>query len=61
MIPQAAAARARAAGNCALKGAALLLDPARREEAARLAALAREVQLGGNQVFAERFVEHMCF
>lgn len=48
--------------NAALKGAAiLLLDPDRRKAALRIARDAVNVELGGNDTFAKRFIDTLRF
>ncbi len=62
LLPDLPAARKTPLGNAALAGAAdLLLFPARREEALKLAREAQLVELGGNTDFANRFIDAMTF
>jgi len=62
LLPNVPAAKKTPLGNAALAGAAeLLLFPARREDALQLARSAKLVELGGNPVFAERFIDAMAF
>lgn len=62
LIPAAMAGRVKIIGNAALDGAALLLlDQTRRRDATRLADAAQHVDLGGDPVFNQRYVEEMFF
>jgi uncharacterized 2Fe-2S/4Fe-4S cluster protein (DUF4445 family) len=61
LYPPALAPKARVLGNAALEGAVELLDEKRRNEADRIAHAARLVQLGGDLLFAEKYVAHMDF
>ena len=62
MIPPELTARAQAAGNAALTGAAmLLLDTRLRAQADALARAARVVQLGGSERFDTRFIDALAF
>lgn len=62
LIPPALASKAVILGNAALRGAeVMLLDPAKTKEAERIAACSKHVDLGGNPLFNDLFVEHMGF
>ncbi len=62
LIPRALTHKTRAAGNLALSGAAMmLLSRAARAEAAALAVRAREIPLGTNAFFMEKYIDHMQF
>ena len=62
MLPRAFLDKTVAIGNAALAGAAMLLsDDDTKQKAARLASLAKPIELGGNEQFNDLFVEHMMF
>jgi uncharacterized 2Fe-2S/4Fe-4S cluster protein (DUF4445 family) len=62
MIPAGLAPRAKAGGNLALRGAAMLLfSKALREEVLHIAREACEVPLATHPVFQEEFIEQMGF
>ena len=62
LIPPILRDRVKVLGNAALKGAGImLLDPSKIQKAERIASLSRHVDLGGNPLFNELFVEHMLF
>jgi uncharacterized 2Fe-2S/4Fe-4S cluster protein (DUF4445 family) len=62
LFPPALAPKANVLGNAALDGACqLLLDEKKREVAERIARAAEIVPLGGNPLFAEKFIEYMGF
>lgn len=62
LFPKALASKAQAIGNAALSGAQLLLlDGHRKREARAIASRAKTVILGGNQVFANYYMEAMLF
>ncbi len=62
LIPPVLRDRTKVLGNAALKGAGImLLDPSKIQKAERIASLSRHVDLGGNPLFNELFVEHMLF
>ena len=62
MIPAGLAPRARAGGNLALRGAAMLLfSKSLREEARHIARVAAEIPLATHPVFQEEFIEQMGF
>jgi uncharacterized 2Fe-2S/4Fe-4S cluster protein (DUF4445 family) len=62
LIPAALAQKAVSAGNAALTGAAqLLFSRAAREEAVRVAGMARELSLATHPVFAEQYMARMFF
>ncbi len=62
LVPPALEEKAFILGNAALKGAAeMLLHPEKILEAEAIAARSRHVDLGGNPLFNELFVEHMLF
>ncbi len=62
LIPPALAPKAKAAGNAALSGAAMMLmSKERREAGAKIAARARELPLATDPRFMDGFMEHMMF
>ena len=62
LIPPILRDRVKVLGNAALKGAEqMLLDPAKIQKAERIASLSRHVDLGGNPLFNDLFVENMLF
>lgn len=62
LIPAELAEKVRVIGNAALTGAAqLLLDQDRLTEIRAIAASARHVNLGGNPVFNEHYMDQMFF
>lgn len=62
LLPRAVKDVCTTVGNAALSGAAmLLLDPALRETAARLAAQAQTVELSTHPVFTDRYISAMMF
>ena len=62
LIPPALAGKAVILGNAALRGAEImLLDSAKTPMAGQIAARSKHVDLGGNPLFNELFVENMLF
>ncbi len=62
LLPQAFVSRTRVIGNAALDGAAMtLLRSEHLKRLRRIAGCARHVDLGGNALFNERYVENMLF
>ena len=62
LIPPVLKDRMQVLGNAALKGAEMmLLDSAKTQKAERIASLSRHVDLGGNPLFNDLFVERMLF
>ena len=62
LLPQAFIQRTKVIGNAALDGTAMtLLQGACQQEMRRIAACARHVDLGGNALFNEQYVENMFF
>ena len=62
LIPRVLSKRAKVLGNAALAGAVeMLLDQNLRREAKEIAGKSRHINLGGNKVFNELYIENMLF
>ena len=62
LIPRVLSKRAKVLGNAALAGAVeMLLDQNLRREAKEIAGKSRHINLGGNKVFNELYIEKMLF
>ncbi len=62
MLPRVPGVKTLSMGNAALTGAAqILLHPGKRAAASDLAARARVVRLGGEDVFSKRFIDMLPF
>lgn len=62
LLPQGIEDRTVVLGNAALAGAArVLLDRREKQELSRIAGLSKHVNLGGNAVFNEKYVNNMLF
>lgn len=62
LLPKIDRQKIRICGNAALSGAERILhDSGCEEEASALAARAETVNLGGNPVFQDFYIEHMMF
>ena len=62
LIPETLAKKAKVLGNGALSGAVkMMLDQGCHAAAESLAAASRQMNLGGNPLFNENYIEHMLF
>ncbi|MBE6692404.1 MAG: DUF4445 domain-containing protein [Ruminococcaceae bacterium] len=62
LIPKALARKTKQMGNGALKGAAMILfDEGLKQKAIETALKAEHIQLGGNELFNQRFCENLRF
>ncbi|HIT85436.1 MAG TPA: DUF4445 domain-containing protein [Candidatus Ornithomonoglobus intestinigallinarum] len=61
LIPKGLSEKASAAGNTALKGAALLSGDGAESFAKRIKAISTDILLGENEYFSKRYIENMDF